>query len=100
VANPGTTCDAGYFTRTAADVICIFEDQIGFDTFRRPNDAPPGRLAILAYDIKGADKMREAAEHALKQDVAIIYVTDLGGADPWDRLPRYWNEEVAAVRKE
>jgi hypothetical protein len=27
------------------------------------------------------------------------HVTDDGGANPWDRLPTYWQEEVAAVRE-
>jgi hypothetical protein len=43
--------------------------------------------------------MRACLQVAVEQKVGYCYVTDAGGANPWQRLPSYWDEEVAAVRE-
>ena len=36
----------------------------------------------------------------MRKRAGCIYITDDTGANPWDRLPSYWEEEVAAVAAE
>jgi hypothetical protein len=101
VTNPGTVCADGYLKRPAADVCCVFEGAKGFDGLRLPEGAdklPPSRFAALAYQVGTAEQMRAAVREAVKK-AGYVYVTDGEGANPWDRLPSYWAEEEALVRK-
>ena len=43
--------------------------------------------------------MRDCIRVAVEKKIGTIYVTDAEGANPWDRLPGYWSEEVELVRK-
>lgn len=102
VANRGASCDRDYFERPAADVICIFENRQGFDVFRRPADLPAsaaGRLAVLLYNVTGATEMRKHLTRAAGERITYSYLTDDVEKNPWDRLPTFWEEEVAAIRK-
>ena len=36
MTNPGAACDSGYAARPASDVICLFENERGFDAFQAP----------------------------------------------------------------
>ena len=101
VSNPGTTCAAGYLTRPAADVCCVFEGAKGVEDLRRPDGTdklPPSRFAAVAHGVGTVEAMRACLAAAAKK-VGSVYVTDHEGANPYDRLPRYWDEETAAVRK-
>ncbi len=102
VTNPGTVCAEGYLARPATDVACLFEGGSGFDRFRRPawaRRSGPGAVAVLAYGIGAEGAMRRALTAAVAQGVGCVYVTDATGANPWDRLPAYWDKEVAAVKQ-
>jgi hypothetical protein len=102
VTNPGTACAEAYLARPAADVICLFEGAEGFAAWRPPVWAGKygaRRFAALAYKVGAAGQMRKHVEAAAEKGVGCLYVTDAAGANPWDRLPAYWDEEVAAVRK-
>jgi hypothetical protein len=101
VTNPGTTCASAYLTRPAADVCCIHENAKGFDGLRLPDGAdklPASRFAALAYQVGTAEAMRAGVADAAKK-AGYVYLTDAEGDNPWDRLPRYWDEEVGVVRK-
>ena len=52
---------------------------------------------MLTYDVATAAKMREYLALAAKQRVGWFFATDAKGANPWDRLPTYWREEVDAI---
>lgn len=102
VTNPGTTCAAGYLTRPASDVCCVFEGTKNVDGLRLPEGAeklPPSRFAAVAYQVAGTERMRACLREAAKK-AAYVYITDGEGENPYDRLPRYWDEETAAVQKE
>jgi hypothetical protein len=43
--------------------------------------------------------MRERLRRAAELRLDYFYATDDNGTNPWDRLPTYWDEEVAAVRE-
>lgn len=101
VTNPGTTCAAGFWTRPATDVCGVFEGSKGFEGLRLPEGVeklPPSRFAAVAHEVATAERMRACLAEAAKS-VGYVYITDGEGANPYDRLPRYWDEERAAVRK-
>jgi hypothetical protein len=100
VNNPGTVCDEKYLARGATDVACLFEGPKAFDPSRLPawtKEHSPDRFLILCYKVDTTDAMRKCLR-AISRRAGYIYVTDAEGANPWDRLPSYWDEEVSAVR--
>lgn len=101
INNPGTQCAEDFLSRSAADTVIWFENGRGFDDLQ-PADwgekYPPQRFAALAYKIAAAPQMRAQVKLALKRRLGYVFVTDEDLPNPWDRLPPYWQEEVAAVR--
>jgi hypothetical protein len=100
VTNPGTLCSREFFTRPAADLICLFENEKGFDGFTRPawsEKLPADRFAALPHTAAGAERMRSLIRQAVEKKFGFAYVTDAGLPNPWDRLPTYWDDEVAAI---
>jgi hypothetical protein len=103
IANPGTGCAEGFFRRATADSTCLFEGPRRRESLRFPGWAagyPASRVAALPYEVESAGAMRDCVREAIRAGVGYLYVTDAGGSMPWDRLPRYWEEEVRAVRHE
>jgi hypothetical protein len=43
--------------------------------------------------------MKQALNDAVAKKIGYCYVTDGQGANPWGRLPSYWDAEVAAIQK-
>lgn len=100
VSNPGTICDEAYFTKPATDTACLFEGPKRFDSLVFPKwllPLPAERTAVLSYKIASVDELRDLVALAAKRKVGYLYVTDAAGDNPWDRLPKYWDEEVAAI---
>jgi len=100
ITNPGTTCDESYVSKPAADVACLFEGPKPFDAAKLPEwrtkyDAK--RAAVLSYQIESVETMQRLIAFAAKEKLGYCYVTDDTGNNPWDRLPKYWEEEVAAL---
>ncbi len=101
VNNPGTVCDEKYLSQPATDIACLFEGPKAFDISTLPgwtSKYSPDRTLVLSYKVATAGAMRKCIEAARKK-VGCVYVTDAEGANPWERLPGYWDEEVAAVRE-
>lgn len=99
-SNPGVPCDAGYIATAKADLICVFENHQGFDAFQPPavwGAKERRHAAALAYDTMNADQMRDRARRAAELQLGYFYATDDNGANPWDRLPGYWEDEVKAI---
>jgi hypothetical protein len=102
VNNPGKCCDVSYAARQAADVICLFEQEHGFDNFRPPAWArryPGSRFCIQSHNVPTEAQMKRAVRRAAELKVGCIFVTDDVGPNPYDRLPTYWDAEVEAVRR-
>jgi hypothetical protein len=102
VTNPGTQCAEDYLKRPAADAACLFENYKGFDTFKLPTWAAgyaPGRFAVLSYEVEGAEAMGKQVRAAAEKKAGLVYVTNAKRRNPWDRLPEYWDAEVALVRE-
>ncbi len=58
---------------------------------------PPSRIAALPYKVADADGMRACIREARERGVGTLYVTDADGRNPWERLPRYWSDEIGAL---
>jgi serine/threonine protein kinase len=102
INNPGTKCAEDYLKRPAADVVCVAESAKDFREFRPPSWAggyPAGRFAALICGTGDPARMREYVLGMADKRVGYGYVTDGAGDNPWGRLPRYWDEEVEAVRR-
>jgi hypothetical protein len=102
VTNPGTVCAEKYLSEPATDVACLFEGPKAFDPSAFPGwvgKYAPAHVAAVSYQVGTAESMRACVRTAAEKKVGYCYVTDAEGANPWDRLPRYWEEEVAAVRE-
>ena len=102
VANAGTPCDRGYFERSAADIICIYDNRTGFETFKSRTglgDVAAGRLAGLLYDVSDDEQMKGICQRAAAEGLTYLYVTDDTNPNPWDRLPSYWEAEFSVFRQ-
>jgi hypothetical protein len=101
VSNPGTVCAEVYLSRPAADVVCLFESAEGFGNFRPPAwtaGYKMSRFAALAYKVGTAGQMRKYLGEGVDRGLGYLFVTDAAGSNPWERLPAYWDDEVAAVQ--
>jgi hypothetical protein len=102
ITNPGTTCDEEYLAKPAADAACLFENAKPFDAARLPewrSKYPADRAAVLSYQIDSTEAMQVLVAFAVKNNIGYCYVTDARGNNPWNRLPKYWDEEVAEVER-
>ncbi len=102
VGNPGAVCAESYLSRPAADVVCMVETNKDLSAYRRPawtDRYPPSRFAGLATHVKTAEQMKQALRGMADARISYCYVTDGEGANPWGKLPRYWDQEVAAVKQ-
>jgi hypothetical protein len=100
VSNPGTTCAPEYFAIDGAPTICMYESKTGINAYRPPSwrtTMHPTQMAVLLYDVSTKNEMWRSLRVMARKRAGFVYITDDSGANPWDRLPSYWDEEVAAV---
>ena len=106
VGNPGTAAPAGYLG--AIDTIVTFEQGTGSyataTTEPWMGTEPAARQAHLHYNVADTATMRTLLAEAVQRNAGYVYITDdrytpgnPAEPNPWDRLPSYWNEEVAAI---
>jgi hypothetical protein len=86
----------------AADTLVTFEDKEGYETAGRPDwvdSYPASSFANIPYNIPTAAGMDHAVRLARSRNAGYVYVTDDGpDENAWDRLPRYWDQEVQLVK--
>jgi serine/threonine-protein kinase len=102
VTNPGTVCSEKYLSQPATDVACLFEGPKPFASSLFPEwvgKYGQAHVAALSYKVGTAEAMSERIQAVAGKQIGYCYVTDAEGDNPWERLPRYWDEEVAAVRE-
>lgn len=89
------SCESG----CKGQVVCVFEHHGGFEKWVRPELAIPAeRLYVLNYHVLDAAKMREHIARLTKERVGYHHCTDDHLPNPWDTLPAYWDDLVAAVK--
>jgi hypothetical protein len=101
IANPGTVCAREYFSRTALDAACLFDDPWRESSLALPpwTDKYADRIAMVVHDVRTAAQMRGLVQKAARKKWGYFLITDRAGVNPWDRLPSYWDDEVAAVQR-
>jgi hypothetical protein len=102
VGNPGTATASIYLDRPAADALVTFESNAGYITYRPDvwtQTRPATAFSHLCYAVASASAMTNYVQLAQARNAAYIYVTDDAGNNPWDRLPSYWEAEVALIEQ-
>jgi hypothetical protein len=102
LSNPGVPCAREYFDSPALPTICVFEHREGYEKLQLPawtRAVPRDRRLILLYDVPTAAAMRERLRSIVEKSVGCVYVTNRTGDNPWDGLPAYWDDQVAAVKQ-
>ena len=89
------SCGGAYreLSAGAGDTAVIFENGSGWpgyvpDAYVR--NYPAKRFAMLAYSVADTATMRSYVNLARARNVGYVYITNDGGANPWDTLPTYW----------
>jgi hypothetical protein len=102
VGNPGTKTLADYLLRPTADLLVTFENNTGYAQYVPDpwtQTRPATAFSHLCYATAAAETMTNYVDLAARRNAGYIYVTDDSGSNPWDRLPSYWETEVACVEK-
>ena len=102
ITNPGTSCDPGYASRPAADIITLREHDLGFQDYQVPAWTARFsglRFCIQAHSVRSEQEMKQSLRRAAELRIGNVFVTDDSGANPYDRLPSYWDAEVEVVRR-
>lgn len=101
VLNPGVYPDERY--ADLADALVTFEGPwAAYGAVRPPAWAlrrPASSFWHLVYGTP-PEQLGAALRHAEVCNVGVVYVTDRCGVNPWDGLPGYFEEQMAAVSGE
>ncbi len=101
VGNPGDNPAEAYVG--VADELVLFENGFGYDSYTPPPwqaSFPASRFANIAYGVPSAALMRNDVTLAVSRHTGFVYVTDATLPNPYNRLPGYWTDLVAAVAGE
>jgi hypothetical protein len=101
MGNPGTTTIEQYLTWPTADRLMVFEN-VGANY---PDYTPSSwnfnhdraHFVHLVHTEPSAANMLDDLSLAVQRNAGGIYITDDVLPNPWNRLPTYWNSQVAAV---
>lgn len=99
VLNPGTVPDPRYFA--FADAVVTFESRAARYRSASPPPSPPaavpaGKIWNIVTAVPGS-ALGAVLRLAAGRRASVVYVTDAGRPDPYDRLPGYWPREVRAA---
>lgn len=101
-SNPGVMCAQEYFIDHETLHVCAHEKNQGFEALELPpwsKGVAAERFAGLAHGVESSATMQKQLRLAVEKGFGAFYVTDAKGANPWDRLPSYWEEELAAIEQ-
>jgi hypothetical protein len=102
MTNPGGDCAEEYVARPVSDIVCLAEANKDFGTYHRPRwtaKYPADRFAALLYNVSSREQMKTNVLDMRVQGIGYCFVTDGKWPNPWDRLPRYWGDEVEVVQQ-
>lgn len=100
IGNPGASTLEEYMA--AADVLVTYEH--AYSTYASNASASwvgryaANRFAHIVYDVGSAVSMQSIISGLAGKRVGWVYVTDDAAANPYDRLPAYWQDEIAAIK--
>ena len=102
VGNPGTNSNEAYMKSRTADRLVIFEGPATH--FEEYLPAPwvrhyhSERFAHVIYGTGTAEEMLRVLTRTSGLHASAVFIGDGAGNNPYDRLPEYWEDEVAALR--
>jgi Spherulation-specific family 4/Dockerin type I domain len=101
MGNPGTQTLEAYLTWPTADRLMVQENVGSAYPNYMPSswnyDYDPSSFVHLVHTEPSSTNMLADLQLAIQYHASGIYVTDDILANPWDRLPTYWNSLVEAV---
>jgi Spherulation-specific family 4 len=99
VGNPGTSTPVEYLA--VADTLVTFErgtgSYAGYTAEPWMATEPASRQAHLLYNVASASAMLTLVAEASQRNAGYLYITGDVLPNPWDQLPSYWLQEVAAI---
>jgi hypothetical protein len=100
-ANPGTNTVQAYLTAPTADTLVTFEDTANAYATYSPaswtNTYSPDHFANIVHTEATTAGMLADLQLAQERNAGYVYVTDDTLPNPYDSLPSYWDQEVAAI---
>jgi hypothetical protein len=104
IANPGTNTDPAYLSKATrtADALVTFEDTAANYATYTPAPWTSGYSADhfgnIVHTEPTAAGMLTDLQLAMQRNAGLVYVTDRTLPNPYDQLPSYWDQEVAAIK--
>jgi RHS repeat-associated protein len=99
VGNPGTNAAEAYAQYPVADVLVVYEDGSGYDTYAPPSweqNYGASHFANIVYDVTSTATMQAYVNEAESEGTGWLYVTDGPSPNPYAALPSYWSQFLAA----
>jgi hypothetical protein len=100
IGNPGTNTLESYLTTPTADALTIFEDRSDlYSDFTSAAWVVNHGAEHFAHILHTAPEgnLGTFLTLAASRNASLVYVTDDVLSNPYDALPSYWDEEVAAI---
>jgi hypothetical protein len=101
IGNPGTNTREAYLATPTVDALVTFEHYAGYPSYVPDpwvGGYAPRCFAHLPYRVADPDTMRAYVWLAAERNAGLIFVTDDDLPNPYDQLPAWWWDEVAAVQ--
>jgi hypothetical protein len=102
IGNPGTNTLSTYLSAPpAADMLVTFENGSGYSSYSPStweSSYNASSFANIVYGVSGAAAMQTDLSQAAIDHAGNVYFSDAAGSNPYDTLPTYWSQEVAAVQ--
>ena len=102
VGNPGTTTDELYRLSATADILVVFEGTAAdFKRYSPPSwvlSHPARGFAAIVHGAETAEDLQRVLAHGVRVHLEGLFITDGRGGNPYDHLPLYWDQEVAALK--
>jgi hypothetical protein len=101
VANPGTNTSEAYASNKTADKLVVFEgteaSYLSYSPASWMSKYSARLFADIVYDTPTVKDMQHVLTLSVQNRSGSAYVTDNNFPNPYNRMPSYWNEEVAAL---
>ena len=99
IGNPGTATNPSYLAASppTANTFLTYEGSAADYTSANTSMGASSLYANTIYDQLTVEGMQADVAFAAQHNVGYVYVTDQTLPNPYDQLPSYWDQEVAAI---
>jgi hypothetical protein len=103
VNNPGTNLPEVFASLPVADRFVVYEDKqdhyAAFEPDAWQARYPASRFIHIIYDAASSQQLDSDLQLAVQKGAGGVYITSLTVPNPYDDLPTYWSQEVAAIKQ-